>query len=158
MRGSQRLSGKGLESGRQRTEEIWRSSLVCRMLHQPCQESALLLNRVQGGPVQTGEQAEGQRPERQESGGGSGPVNEPDEDRRKNQQPQANSGKDEPELSGGCRLLKHESEDIVGGNDSRRVEADLERVDMRVYAKIGRGIAALVYEAKALLAVCWQPV
>ena len=46
----------------------------------------------------------------------------------------------------------------MGGHDSRRVEADLERVDMRVYAKIGRGMAALVYEAKALLAECWRPV
>ena len=44
----------------------------------------------------------------------------------------------------------------MGGNDSRWVEADLGRVDMRVYAKIGRGIAALVYEAKVLLAECWR--
>jgi len=107
MRGSQQLSGKGLDCGRQRDKKIWRGSLVCRMLDQPCQEPVLLLNRVQGGPVQIGEHAEGQRPGHQESGGGSGPINEPDEDRRKNQQPQSNSGKDEPELSGGCRLLKH---------------------------------------------------
>ena len=44
----------------------------------------------------------------------------------------------------------------MGGNDSRWVEADLGRVDMRVYTQIGRGIAALVYEAKVLLAECWR--
>ena len=107
MRGRQQLSGKGLDSGRQRTEEIWCSSLVCRMLNQPCQEPVLLLNRVQGGPVQIGEYAKGQCPERRENGDGPGLSGDPDEAGRKNQQPQSNSGKDEPELSGGCRLLKH---------------------------------------------------
>ena len=81
-----------------------------------------------------------------------------DEYGRKNDQPQSNTSKDEPELPGGCGLLKHQSEDVVGRNDSSWVEANLGRLDMRVYAKIGRGMAALVYEAKALLAECWRPV
>ena len=46
----------------------------------------------------------------------------------------------------------------MGGNHSRRVEADLERIDMRVYAQVGRRITALVHEAKALLAGRWRPV
>ena len=152
MRGSQQLSGKRVDGGCQRAEEIWCGSLVRRMLDQPCQEPVLLLHRVQGDPVQTGEYAEGQRPECQEGGDGPGLDSEPDEDGRKNQQPQPNPGKEEPELSGGRRLLKHQVEDVVGGHESRRVEADLGRVDMRVYAQVGRGVAAFVHEAKALLA------
>ena len=154
MRGSQQLSGKGLDGGCQRAEEIWCGSLVCRMLNQPCQEPVLLLKRVYGQPVPRGEETEGQRPERQEGGDGSAPGSEPDEDGRKNKQPQPQPGKDEPELPGGGGLLKHQSQDVMGGHDSRRVEADLGRVDMRVYAQVGRGMAALVYEAKALLAEC----
>jgi len=51
MRGSQQLSGKGLDCGRQRDKKVWRGSLVRRMLDQSCQEEVLLLNRVQSGPV-----------------------------------------------------------------------------------------------------------
>lgn len=154
MRGSQQLSGKGLDGGRQRDKKVWRGSLVCRMLDQLGQEPVLLLNRVQSGPVQTGEHAEGQRPEREEGGSGPGPINEPDEDGRKDQQPEPYPGQDEPELPGGGRLLKRQSENVVSSNHSRRVEADLGRIDIWVYAQIGRGMAALVYEAKALLAEC----
>lgn len=46
----------------------------------------------------------------------------------------------------------------MGGNHGRRVEADLGRVDMRVYAQVGRRITALVHEAKTLLAGRWWPV
>lgn len=101
MRGRQQLSGKGLDCGRQRDKKVWRRSLVCRMLDQLGQEPVLLLNRVQSGPVQIGEYAEGQRPGRQERGDGSGPISKPDEDGGKNQQPQPHSGKEEPELPGG---------------------------------------------------------
>ena len=125
------------------------------MLDQLGQETLLLLNRVQGGPVQTGEYAEGQRPKRQEGGDGPGLNAESDEDGGKNQQSQPNPDKEEPELSGGGGLLKNQSEDIVGCHDRRRVETDLEWVDMRVQAQVARRIAALIHEAKALLAECW---
>ncbi len=156
MRGRRQLSGKRLDCGRQRDKRVWRGSLIGCMLDQPCQESALLLNRVQGGPVQIGKYAEGQRPKCQDDSNGPGSSDEPDEDGGKNQQSQPNPGKEEPELSGGCRLLKDQSEDVVGRHDSRRVEADLGWIDMRVYTQIGRGIAALIHEAKALLAGRWR--
>ncbi len=115
----------------------------------------MLLNRVQSGPVQIGEYAEGQRPGRQENGDGPGPISKPDEDGGKDQQSQSNPGKEEPELSGGCRLLKNQPEDVVGGHQCRRVEADLGRVDMRVETQVARRMAALVHEVKALLAGRW---
>ena len=158
MRGSQQLSGKGLDCGRQRDKKVWRGSLAGCMLDQSCQELALLLNRVQSGPVQIGEYAEGQRPGRQENGDDPGLSAESDEDGGKNQQPQPNPGKDEPELPGGGRLLKNQSENVVGGNHSRRVEADPGRVDMRVQTQVARGISALVHEAEALLAGCRRTV
>ena len=158
MHASQQFSGKGLECSRQRDKKVWRGSLVCRMLDQPGQEPTLLLHRVQGDPVQIGEHAEGQRPERQENSDGPGAINEPDEDGGKNQYSQSNPGKEEPKLSGGSGLLKHQFENIVGSHDSRRVKADLGRVDMRVEREVGRGVAGFVYQAEAVLAECWRPV
>ena len=152
MQGRQQCSGQGVEGGRQRDEKVRRGSLVCGMVDHLCQEEALVLHRVQGHPVQTGEQAEGQRPGRQENGDGSGSAGKPDENHGKNQQPQPHPGKNEPELSGRGGLLKHQSENIVSGDERRRVKADLGRVDMRVQPEIGRGVAGLVYQAEAVLA------
>ena len=155
MCGSQQLSGKRLDCGRQRDKRVWRGSLIGCMLDQPCQESALLLNRVQSGPVQTGKYAEGQCPKRQDGSNGPGSGDESDEDGGKNQQSQPNPGKEGPELSGGCRLLKRQFEDVMGGHHCCRVEADLGWIDMRVQTQVARRIAALIHEVKALLTGRW---
>ena len=58
-------------------------------------------------------------------------------------------------MSGGCRLLKNQPEDVVGGNHSCWVEADLGWIDMRVETQVARRMAALIHEAKTLLAGRW---
>lgn len=52
-------------------------------------------------------------------------------------------------------MLKNQPEDVVGGNHSCWVEADLGWIDMRVETQVARRMAALIHEAKTLLAGRW---